>query len=151
MSGLKVLGMGGGAAAGLAVLPTVVGAGTSVLVGATILREREGMSDEEKQARLAGRIVSHAASTAAAMGGVYAVGAAGTVGGFGAAGISSGLAAVGSVVGGGMLAGTVVVMAAPAVAAVGIGYGAYRIVQRFNRSDRSRGKAERKSKKDDKP
>ena len=142
MSGLKVLGMGGGAAAGLAVLPTVVGAGTSILVGATILREREGMSEDEKQARLAGRIASHVASTAVAAGGVYTIGAVGAVSGFGAAGLSSGLAAVGAVVGGGMLAGTVVVMAAPAVAAVGIGYGAYRLFQQFNGPDRSRGDGE---------
>ena len=43
------------------------------------------------------------------------------------------------------------VMVAPAVAAVGIGDGAYRLFQQFNGPDRSRGDGERKSTKDDKP
>ena len=40
-------------------------------------------------------------------------------------GISSGLAAIGGLVGGGMVAGTVAVAAAPAVVAAAAGFGAY--------------------------
>ena len=44
-----------------------------------------------------------------------------------AAGISSGLAAIGGTVGGGMAAGTMCVIAAPAVAAAVLGYLIYRL------------------------
>jgi len=49
------------------------------------------------------------------------------VAGLSGAGITSGLAAIGSVVGGGMLAGTAICIAAPAVAAAVVGLGVYKI------------------------
>jgi hypothetical protein len=42
-------------------------------------------------------------------------------------GITSGLATVGSIVGGGMTAGVAITVAAPAVAAASVGFGAYTI------------------------
>lgn len=65
--------------------------------------------------------------------GVAAVSAAGSVAGLSAAGITSGLAAIGATVGGGMAAGSAIVIAGPAVAAAGIGYGAYRAIRRIRR------------------
>ena len=54
----------------------------------------------------------------------------GTVGGLGATGITSGLAAVGGVLGGGMLTGLCVVAAAPVVAG-GAAYGAYKLYSKL--------------------
>ena len=77
-----------------------------------------------------GAVIAGAAGAAtgagAAAGGVVAGAAAGTSG---AAAITSGLAAVGSVVGGGMVAGIAVCMAAP-VAGLGAGYGVYWLIKR---------------------
>ena len=54
---------------------------------------------------------------------------AGSVAGLSGAGVTSGLAAIGSVVGGGMGAGIAITVAAPAVVAASVGYGAYKIWQ----------------------
>ena len=55
----------------------------------------------------------------------------GAVAGTSAAGIASGLAAIGGLVGGGMVAGTVTVAAAPAVLAGVVGFGAYVMSRKF--------------------
>ncbi|CDS47972.1 hypothetical protein [Polaromonas sp. CG9_12] len=54
----------------------------------------------------------------------------GSVAGLGAAGITSGLAAVGSLVGGGMAAGLVVTAAAP-IAVGALGYGLYKGIKKL--------------------
>lgn len=132
MSGLKAISLvGGGAVGGLVNGPLLAGTCAAVLLNNTVLRDRPGLTAEEQNARLVGSIASHAASAATVIGGVCAVSASGAVAGLSGAGIASGLAAVGGVVGGGMAAGAVAVMAAPAVAAVGIGYGAYKVAQNF--------------------
>ena len=64
-------------------------------------------------------------------GGVAAVSAAGATTGLSAAGITSGLATIGSIEGGGMATGTALLAAAPVVAAVGVGYGAYKLCKSF--------------------
>lgn len=133
MSGLKAISLvGGGAVGGLINGPVAAGTGAALLLNHTVLRDRPGLTGEEKRARLVGRLASHAASAATVAGGVCAISASGAVAGLSGAGIASGLAAVGGLVGGGMAAGAVAVMAAPAVAAVGIGYGAYKVAQTFN-------------------
>ncbi|PSM48498.1 hypothetical protein C7Y66_14205 [Chroococcidiopsis sp. CCALA 051] len=68
-----------------------------------------------------------AGAVAGTAGAVGTVAAAGSVAGLSAAGITSGLAAVGATVGGGMAAGVVITVAAPAVAAAAIGYSAYSL------------------------
>ncbi|WP_341738457.1 hypothetical protein [Microcoleus sp. CAWBG640] len=57
---------------------------------------------------------------------ITAVSTAGSVAGLGAAGVTSGLAAIGSIAGGGMVAGLAVSSAVPVIAAVSVGYLAYK-------------------------
>ena len=135
MSGLASAGgvVGAGAVGGLVVL----GAAPAVLSAAVMnvaLRDDAALPREERSARKAGRAASVAGAAGGSAVGVAAVSAAGSVAGLSAAGISSGLAAIGATVGGGMAAGSAIVIAAPAVAAAGIGYGAYRILRRIRRS-----------------
>lgn len=69
------------------------------------------------------------AGASSAVAGVISGAASGTAG---AAALTSGLAAVGSAIGGGMLAGVVVVTAAP-TAGAGLAYGCYKIYKRMAR------------------
>jgi hypothetical protein len=132
MSGLAAVGavLGGGAVAGigaLGVLPAVTGiAATHVLLG-----DDPKLPDGERKDREAARVASYVGAASGVAGGLAAVSASGAVAGLSAAGITSGLAAVGSVVGGGMVAGLAVTAAAPAVAALGAGYGVYRLIKLF--------------------
>ena len=114
--------VGGGAAMGPAVLGALPAA-ASVGITHRVLRDDESLADDDRQARRDGRIASIAGAGAGTVSGVAAISAAGTTG-LSAAGITSGLAALGGTVGGGMVAGTTVVVAAPAVAAAGLGLGA---------------------------
>jgi hypothetical protein len=133
MSGLRSASIvGGGAVGGLVNVPAALGAGAAMVMNSTVLHETPGMSSKERRARRFGRVASHSASVAAVAGGVGAVYASGAVVGLSATGIASGLAAIGSAVtfgAGGMAAGATVVMAAPAAAAVGVGYGVYKLAQ----------------------
>jgi len=111
--------VGGGAAVG----PAVIGAAPAlVAVGITqiALRDDETLPEHERAARRDGRLASAAGAAGATVAGVSAISAAGATAGLSAAGITSGLAAIGATVGGGMVAGTTVVVAAPAVAAAGV-------------------------------
>lgn len=123
MSGLAACGsvVGGGVVAGLVVL-SAIPALTSVAIMNHALREDDDLPDAERTARTAGRVGSAIGALAGSAGGVAAVSAFG-VSGLGAAGITSGLAAIG----GGMAAGTMYVLATPAVAAAAIGYLIYRL------------------------
>lgn len=132
MSGLAAVGVGG-AVGGLASLGALNGA-ASVVVMQVALKDDERLPQAERTARGVGRKASAAGAVAGTGAGVAAVSAAGTVSGLSAAGITSGLAAIGGVVGGGMAAGTVIVVAAPAVAAAGVGYGSYRAVRTWKRA-----------------
>jgi hypothetical protein len=127
MSGLAAYGAvgGGGAVAGMVLLSAAPGL-TSVAIMNRALREDDDLPDSERAARTAGRAGSAMGALAGSAGGVAAVSALG-VPGLSAAGISSGLAAIGSTVGGGMAAGTMCVIAAPAVAAAVFGYLIYRL------------------------
>jgi hypothetical protein len=96
-----------------------------------LLRDDPHAPVAERHARRAGR----QASVAGAVGGAVAtravVHAVGTAAG--AARWTSGLRAVGSLVGGGMRAGTVAAALGPAAAAVGVGWLVYRLVRRKRR------------------
>jgi Lecithin retinol acyltransferase len=125
MSGLATAGslVGGGAAMG----PLVLALGPAALsIGAVQLglRGDKTLPKVENRARRDGRVASVAGAAAASAGGMAAIAAAGTTG-LSAVGITSGLAAIGTAVGGGMVAGTVAVAAAPAVVAGAVGMGAY--------------------------
>jgi Lecithin retinol acyltransferase len=129
MSGLAATGglVGGGAVAGLGVLGAGPGVAGVVIVNRA-LRDDEFLTQDERDARAAGRVGSVVGAGGALVGGIGAVSAMGTVAGLSGAGISSGLAALGAGVGGGMAAGTAVVIAAPAAGAALVGYGIYRLV-----------------------
>jgi hypothetical protein len=132
MSGLATVGslVGGGAVAGIG----LVGAAPATVAVAAmqlVLKDDDKLSDEERQARTVGRVASVGGGVAGVAGAIGAVSAAGSVAGLSAAGITSGLAAIGATVGGGMAAGLVITTAAPAVAAVALGYGVYQVAKWF--------------------
>ncbi len=133
MSGLATTGVGG-AVGGLATLGAAPAAIT-VAVMQVALRDNSALRRSERTARKAGRRSSVAGAAAGTATGIGAVGAAGTVSGLSAAGISSGLAAIGGVAGGGMAAGTAIVITGPAVAAAAGGYGVYRTVRWWRQRD----------------
>lgn len=131
MSGLATAGgaIGGGAAMGplaLALAPAAVSVGAVQMA----LRSDKTLPKEENSARRDGRVASVAGAATGGVGGAAAIAAAG-VAGTSAVGISSGLAAIGGLVGGGMVAGTVTVVAAPAVLAGVAGIGVYLASRRF--------------------
>lgn len=136
MSGLAAAGgtVGAGAVGGLVVLGAAP-AVPAVLVMHVALRDDPTLSEADRVARRAGRVSSTAGAVGGTAAGITAVSAAGATAGLSAAGITSGLAAVGATVGGGMVAGSAIVIAAPAVAAAGVGYGVYRAVRRFRGGD----------------
>lgn len=127
MSGLAAAGstVGAGAMGGLVVLGVAPGLMSAGVMNVA-LRDDPALPSTERSARGVGRKASFVGAAGGSAAGLAAVSATGTVVGVSGAGIASGLAAIGGVVGGGMAAGTVVVLAAPAVAAAGVGYGAYR-------------------------
>jgi Lecithin retinol acyltransferase len=127
MSGLAAYGTlgGGGAVAGLVVLGAAPGM-VSVGIMNRALRPDDDLPDAERAARSAGRAGSAVGAIAGSAGAVAAVSALGLPG-LSAAGISSGLATIGAVVGGGMAAGTMIAVAAPAAAAAVLGYLIYRL------------------------
>lgn len=136
MSGLATVGgsVGAGAVGGLVVLGVAPGA-AAVGVMNIALRDNPTLSEGVRVARRAGRVSSAAGAVGGTAVGVGAVSAAGVTAGLSAAGITSGLAAIGGTVGGGMAAGSAIVIAGPAVAAAGLGYGIYRVASRLRRGD----------------
>jgi hypothetical protein len=120
--------VGGGAVAGIGVL------GTAPVIAAQavmdkVLRDDDRLPSQEREARGVGRAMIAVGTVAGTTGTVGTIAAVGSVAGLSGAGITSGLAAIGSVVGGGMSAGIAVTVAAPAVATIAISYRAYKIWQ----------------------
>jgi hypothetical protein len=132
MSGLASAGgiVGAGAALGPAVLGAVPAA-VAVAITRSALRDDESLPTDERDARLDGRRASVGGAVAGTLGGVTAIGAAGSVAGLSGAGIASGLATIGGMVGGGMAAGTAMVVAAPAVIAAGAALGVWQVSRRW--------------------
>lgn len=134
MSGLATLGAvaGGGAVAGIVVLgaaPAVVTTGAMLFV----LGDDPALPQSERGARRVGQVATVAGAvggSAASVGAITAVGVAGVAG----PGITSALAGIGAVVGGGMAAGVVLTVAAPAVGAAVVGYGSYRLWKGYRSS-----------------
>lgn len=126
---VSVLPFLGAAVGGIATTGLVAGGLASYVMSKTFLAEKQDQSNEEKEALSVGRAASVAGAAAGAAGTVAAISAAGSVAGLSAAGVTSGLAAIGGTVGGGMATGVLVGVAAPAFAAVGVGYGAYKLAK----------------------
>lgn len=135
MSGLAAAGgtVGGGAVAGLVVLGALPGA-ASVVAMNVALRDDPTLLESERDSRRDGRASSAVGAVGGTAAGIGAVSAAGVTAGLSGAGITSGLAAIGATVGGGMVAGSAIVIAGPAVAAAGLGYGVYRVTRRLRSS-----------------
>ena len=152
MSGLATIGgvVGGGAVAGLGIMSALPGAASVLVLNKTLLKDNPGLDGDERSARGVGRIASGVGAASGTAGGLVAISAMGTVAGFSGAGIASGLAAVGSAtgagaalaavgVGGGMMIGGVaVIVAAPALLAATVGYGAYQGVRWLRAAGRLR-------------
>jgi hypothetical protein len=130
MSGLAAVGgvVGGGAVAGIGVLGAAPIAAAQMVMN-QVLEDDARLSNEEREARAVGRTMTTVGAVAGTAGTVGTIAAAGSVAGLSGAGITSGLAAIGGTVGGGMGAGIAITVAAPAVVAAGVGYGAYKIWQ----------------------
>jgi len=120
--------VGGGAVQGLYLLGLVPGLlGTAAVLYAA--RDKPCLTDEERRARTVARCAAAVGGAGTGIAGVGVVSAAGTVAGLSGAGIASGLAAVGSIAGGGMVAGAGLLIAAPAVVAVLLGWLAYHVAR----------------------
>ncbi|UKO98052.1 lecithin retinol acyltransferase family protein [Nostoc sp. UHCC 0870] len=128
MSGLATVGgvVGGGAVIGIAALGLAPATVTKIAMS-QVLMDDESLPDDEREARSVGRNMTTVGALAGTAGAVGTVAAAGSVAGLSAAGITSGLAAVGATVGGGMVAGVAITVAAPAAAAAAVGFGAYKL------------------------
>lgn len=130
MSGLATVGgtLGAGVVGGV----TMLAAGPVVLSAAAThvaLKDDPCLPATERSARKVGRWGTTVSSVAAGGGSVALVAAAG-VPGLSGAGITSGLAAIGGAVGGGMAAGTFMVIAAPAAIGAAVGWTLYRLLSR---------------------
>jgi hypothetical protein len=131
MSGLATVGsvVGGGAVAGIGVLGAAPGIAMASLVNNTVLKDNPALDQDERDSRTVGRTAGYVGAAAGTAGSIGAISAAGSVAGLSGAGITSGLAAIGGTVGGGMASGVVIATAAPAAAAVAVGYGVYKLVK----------------------
>lgn len=138
MAGLATVGgtVGAGAVGGLVVLGAAPAA-SAVAVMNIALRDDPTLAEGDRAARRAGRASSAAGAIGGTAAGIGAVSAAGVTAGLSGAGITSGLAAIGATVGGGMAAGSAIVIAGPAIAAAGLGYGVYRAAHRLRKDDAS--------------
>ncbi|MGB2928416.1 MAG: hypothetical protein WBB70_05835, partial [Desulfobacterales bacterium] len=123
MSGLAALGPGGviGGITTLTVLPSIL---SNIAVNKT-LKDYEYLSQEERISRKVGRIAAKVGTAVGTVGTVGAISIAGPVTGLSGAGITSGLAAIG----GGMIVGVTVSVAAPATVAAVSGFGLYKITK----------------------
>lgn len=118
----SVIGMGMvGAVPALAAGPTYFGAKG---INQALYSENADDNEEEATAKKVARLGTHVGGAA----GIAAAGTAVVSGGASGAAIMSTLAGVGSVVGGGAIAGTAVLAAAPIAVAGGVGYGLYRLL-----------------------
>lgn len=96
-----------------------------------ILKDDQTLPEEERKARLMGRMMTNMGAVTGTLGTLGIISASGSVAGLSAAGVETGLIALGSVVGGELIAGTVLSVTAPAVIATAIGYGSYRLWKKW--------------------
>jgi hypothetical protein len=141
MTGLVAIGPGG-AVGGAATLAGGAGLGAAALMNSTVLADDDALDRSERNARAAGRAATLVGAGTATAGGVAAIAGSGTVAGLSGAGITSGLAAIGTGTGAAAVtgasasvAGVAVVAAAPVAAAVGLGFGVYKLAQWLSDGD----------------
>lgn len=125
MSGLGLVGGPLGAIGGMAVLSAAPAVAATV-AARHAFRDDGALPAHERTARSAARGASAVGAAAGTLGSIAAISVAGTVPGLSAAGIASGLVGIG----GSMIGGVVVAVAAPAIAAGALGYLAYRLFKR---------------------
>jgi Lecithin retinol acyltransferase len=127
LSGLSLVGsaVGGGAVAGVAVL-SAAPAVAATIAAHHAFRDDASLPAPERSARTVARRASAVGAAAGTLGSIAAISAAGAVPGLSGAGIASGLVGIG----GTMVGGVVVAIAAPAIAAGVLGYAAYRLFKR---------------------
>jgi hypothetical protein len=123
-SGLAAAGglVGGGMATGPVVLAAAPAYLASTGLNNTVFKDDLDLCEQEREARSAAR----KGTTVGAVTGMIGVGTVTVAGGASGAAIMGTLASVGSVVGGGAIAGTVVLAVAPMVAAAVVGFGIYK-------------------------
>lgn len=122
MSGLAAAGLGTGAVGGLGILAAAPAAAATVALHRAF-RDDPYLPRSERIARRNGRAGSLFGAAVGTVGAIGAVSASGAVVGLSAAGISSGLAAIG----GSMVGGVVVAIAAPAAVGAVFSYAIYRL------------------------
>jgi hypothetical protein len=124
-SGLAAAGgiVGGGMAMGPAVLAAGPAYAGAKIINDTLFKDQPELSLEERDARSAARTATGIGAAA----GVAGAGVITVAGGASGAAIMGTLASIGSVVGGGAIAGTALVALAPVAAAGAIGWGVYKL------------------------
>ncbi len=125
MSGLAAIGPGGvvGGLGTLAATPSVL----ANLAVNKVLEDDDKLPEQERESRTVGRAAAKLGTVVGAAGTVGTISSAGSVAGLSAAGLTSGLAGIGSTVGGGMVSGVAISVAAPALAAGALGLGVYKV------------------------
>lgn len=115
--------IGGGMAAGPVALSLGPTGLMATIMNRLLFQDQPALDGQERLARKAAR----AATGIGAMGGMVAAGSMTVAGGASGAAIMSTLAGIGGFVGGGAIAGTVVVVLSPAVVTGVAGYAAYKL------------------------
>lgn len=95
-----------------------------------VLQDDDSLSEEERQARAAGRTMTQVGAVASSLGTLATISASGSVAGLSTAGIEAGLSAIGASVGGGVVTGTFLAAAVPALVTLVAGYGSYHLWKR---------------------
>jgi len=134
MSGLASIGgiVGSGAVGGVVTLTTAPSIVANIAVS-KVLKDDRHLCKEERMARKVGRYAAKAGTAAGVGGTIATISAAGSVTGLSAAGITTGLAAIGSTVGGGMVVGLGICVAAPAVVTAACGFGVYKLWKKLKK------------------
>lgn len=127
----SALGTAGAGALALGAGLLAVGIGAAAVTNNTLLKDDESLDGKERESRSIGRKMSYVGGIGGAVGTLSAVSASGAVAGLSGAGIASGVSAIGAVIGGGAIAGSIIAVSLPAVAAAGVGYGVYKVCQWF--------------------
>lgn len=124
----------GGVVAGLYLLGLVpASAGVACVFFAT--KDKPHLTERERRARSVARVVAIIAAAATGLVEIQMLSSLGTVKGLSASGIASGLAQVGSLSGGGMVAGSGLLVAAPALVVGTVGWLAYQLALRYFAED----------------
>lgn len=131
VSGLATIGPAGviGGVLTVASVPAII----SNVAMSKFLKDDKKLSNDEKASRKVGRLATKVGTLAGAAGTVGSISGLGAVSGLSATGITTGLGAIGSLVGGSMVAGTVISIAAPGVAGALTGYGCYKLLKKLKR------------------